>query len=202
MKPAPFSIPCFIVLFTAILLGLAVFGSSDLQAQATEKEETVVADIGTAPDQAAIDNLQKFLVGSKWKGTFTMKNREGMLEPEAYEIVSAKKEPKGDNWVLVSRIKYMKRDVKVPVPLSIMWLDRTPVIVLDQITIPGMGTFDARVIIRKGMYAGTWAHGEMGGHMFGDITKAEQKSEKGAAKNEEDVKDADDGKTPSAASSK
>ena len=35
-----------------------------------------------------------------------------------------------------------------------------------------MGTFDSRVIIRKGMYAGTWAHGKVGGHMFGKITTA------------------------------
>ena len=66
----------------------------------------------------------------------------------------------------------MKKDVKVPVGLLIKWIDRTPVIVLDQVTIPGMGTFDARVLIRKGMYAGTWAHGEVGGHLFGNITTA------------------------------
>lgn len=129
-------------------------------------------DIGSAPDQKAIDNLTTFLVGSKWNGTFTMRDRGDKLHTEEYEIVSAEKEATGDEWILVAKIKYMKKDVKVPVGLSIKWIDRTPVIVLDQVTIPGMGTFDSRVIIRKGMYAGTWAHGKIGGHMFGEVTTA------------------------------
>lgn len=129
-------------------------------------------DIGSAPDQKAIDNLKKYMVGSKWNGTFTMKDSGDKLHTEEYEIVSAEKEPTGDEWLLVAKIRYMKKDVKVPVGLSIKWIDRTPVIVLDQVAIPGMGTFDSRVIIRKGMYAGTWAHGKIGGHMFGKITTA------------------------------
>ena len=142
------------------------------QEKNTDKEDAVATDIGTAPDQKALDNLKKFLVGSKWNGTFTMKSSGDKLHTEEYEIVSADKEPTGDEWILVAKIKYMKKDVKVPVGLSIKWIDRTPVIVLDQVTIPGMGTFDSRVIIRKGMYAGTWAHGEVGGHLFGTITTA------------------------------
>ena len=135
----------------------------------TEEEAT---DIGSAPDQKALDNLKKFLVGSKWKGTFTMRGTDDKLHGEEYEITSADKEPTGDNWTLMTRIQYMKKDFKVAVPLSIRWIDRTPVIVLDQVTLPGAGTFDARVIIRKGMYAGTWAHGDIGGHLFGEITTA------------------------------
>ena len=142
---------------------------------AAQKSETVeeATDLGSAPDQKALDNLQKFLAGSKWNGTFTMRQTEGKLHTEEYEVISAEREPTGDNWVLMSRIKYMKKDYKIAVPLSIKWIDRTPVIVMDQVTLPGAGTFDARVIIRKGMYAGTWAHGKIGGHLFGEITTAE-----------------------------
>jgi hypothetical protein len=42
---------------------------------------------------------------------------------------------------------------------------------LDNVAIPGLGTFDARVIIDGNRYAGTWTHGEVGGHMFGKIEK-------------------------------
>jgi hypothetical protein len=46
------------------------------------------------------------------------------------------------------------------------------VITVDQAFFPGFGKFDARVLIRKGQYAGTWAHsGGVGGHMFGKIEK-------------------------------
>lgn len=161
---------------------LAVFllatGSLHAQQETTETTEPVEAtDIGSAPDQKAIDNLTKFLVGSTWKGTFTMRGTDGKLNPEAYQIVKAEKEPTGDEWLLVAKIKYLEKDVKVPIGLSIKWVDRTPVIVLDQVPIPGMGTFDARVIIRKGMYAGTWAHhGKKSGHLFGEITTAAAKA--------------------------
>ena len=137
-------------------------------------------DLGTAPDQAAIDNLKKFLTGSKWNGTFTILGKGDSKHAEEYEIVSAEKE-EGDQWVLLARIKYLKKETKVPVPIKIQWLNRTPVIVLDSLTIPGMGTFDARVLIRKGMYAGTWAHGEVRGHMFGEIKAAKDSKKKADA---------------------
>jgi len=163
------------------LLVLCFVATNSLHAQETaETAEPATAeatDIGSAPDQKALDNLQKFLVGSTWKGTFTIRGTEGKLNPEAYEIVKAEREPTGDEWLLVAKIKYLKKDVKVPVGLLIKWVDRTPMIVLDQVTIPGMGTFDARVVIRKGLYAGTWAHGEKGGHLFGEITTAKAAKE-------------------------
>lgn len=156
--------------------------------QETQTKAVEKSDIGSAPDQKALDNLKKFLTGSKWKGTFTMRASGDKLNTEEYGISSAEKEPTGDQWVLMASIKYMDKDIKVPVPLEIKWIDRTPVIVLDQVTLPAMGTFDARVIIRKGMYAGTWAHGEVGGHMFGNITSGAEAKKKEAEKSTEPEK--------------
>ncbi len=167
-----------IAIFFSLQTQFAFAQESESQPSTKSNEVVEATDIGTAPDQKAIDNLKKFLAGSKWNGTFTMTGKGDKLHTEEYEIVSAEKEPTGDEWVLIAKIKYMKKDVKVPVPLSIKWLDRTPIIVVDQMTIPGMGTFDSRVIIRKGMYAGTWAHGKVGGHLFGDITTAAAAAEK------------------------
>ena len=177
------SVLLLLVLFSSVSSPTCPWAPDAVVAQQTESSTTPVAeaeatDIGSAPDQKAIDNLERFLVGSSWKGTFTITGQTEKLIPEAYEIVSAEKEPTGDEWMLVAKIKYGKKDVKVPVGLSIKWVDRTPMIVLDQVPIPGMGTFDARVIIRRGMYAGTWAHGEKGGHLFGEITTAASKDEK------------------------
>jgi len=53
-----------------------------------------------------------------------------------------------------------------------LWSGNTPVITLDNLWIPGMGTFSARVLIHQGRYAGTWSHGDKGGHLFGRIEKA------------------------------
>ena len=48
----------------------------------------------------------------------------------------------------------------------------TPVITLTELTIPALGTFSARVVIDNGKYAGTWTHGDVGGHMFGVIRRS------------------------------
>ena len=47
-------------------------------------------------------------------------------------------------------------------------------ITLTRIAIPGLGTFSSRVVIYDGMYAGTWQHGDVGGHLYGTISRAEE----------------------------
>jgi hypothetical protein len=79
--------------------------------------------------------------------------------------------PKGDYWLFNTRIKYGKNDVQVPLPLEVKWAGTTPMITLTDFTVPGLGTFSARVVIYRNKYAGTWSHGEVGGHLFGTIEK-------------------------------
>jgi hypothetical protein len=59
----------------------------------------------------------------------------------------------------------------VPIDLKILWSGNTPVITLDNLWIPGMGKFSARVLIHDGRYSGTWSHDAIGGHLFGKIVK-------------------------------
>jgi hypothetical protein len=80
-----------------------------------------------------------------------------------------KKGDEGDLWVITARIKYGNVDLSVPVPVEVKWAGKTPVITLDNITIPGLGTFSSRVVLDQGKYAGTWTHDKVGGHMFGKI---------------------------------
>ncbi len=49
---------------------------------------------------------------------------------------------------------------------------------LTDLTIPGLGTFTARVLFYEDRYAGTWQHGKVGGHMFGKIQPAEKSQDK------------------------
>ncbi len=76
------------------------------------------------------------------------------LKEEKYEIKSAKKMPEGNAWTIAARIQYAKYDVTVPLVLNIEWAGNTPVLTLDQFTIPGMGTFDARVIFHDASTSG------------------------------------------------
>jgi hypothetical protein len=88
--------------------------------------------------------------------------------------------PEGDVWLIKARVKYGDKDVTVPMPLEIKWAGDTPIITLTDFTIPGLGTFTSRVVIYENRYAGTWQHGQVGGHLFGRLEKV--KDEKAEAK--------------------
>ncbi len=62
--------------------------------------------------------------------------------------------------------------IKVPVE----WAGKTPVICVTDLEIPlvGTGKFGARVLFDGDMYAGTWSHDAVGGHMFGRIVREEK----------------------------
>jgi hypothetical protein len=40
------------------------------------------------------------------------------------------------------------------------------------LSIPGLGTYTARVLIYRGQYAGTWSGGDHGGELWGRIEKS------------------------------
>jgi len=123
------------------------------------------------PTPAELDAEFKQLVTNvKLVGNFTIDGRgPGDLQREEYVITGAIKLGAGDLWALTSRIKYGDVDLTVPVPVRVKWAGRTPVITVDAVTIPGLGTFSARVLLDKTRYAGTWSHDDKGGHLFGAI---------------------------------
>lgn len=114
--------------------------------------------------------LANYLSGKKFVGRFTV-DGSGDFEPkvEEYEIRSCEKLPQDDLYRLNARIKYGKVDQEVPLEIKILFAGETPVITLDSMWIPGMGTFDARVLIRRDRYSGTWKHDSKGGHLFGKL---------------------------------
>jgi hypothetical protein len=117
------------------------------------------------------------LTNVKLIGSFTVSGKESEApKDEEYTITSALKLPEPDLWLLKARIKYGKTDQTVPIPLEIKWAGDTPVITLTNLEIPGLGTFTSRVVIYDGRYAGTWQHGDVGGHLFGRIEKLPQDS--------------------------
>lgn len=128
------------------------------------------------PGVAMNDAEQAFsdsLAGAVLTGRFTVDGDPSAPKEERYEIVAATKVGEHD-WVIVARIKYGPNDVRVPVPVKIHWADDTPVLSLTDLAIPGLGTFTSRVMFYDGRYAGTWQHGDKGGHLFGTFSKPEQ----------------------------
>jgi hypothetical protein len=154
------------------LLSLAV-GLPDRPLVAQEStQEAPVDGLGeeVLPEEVRYQRLTKMLTNVKLVGHFTIDGKPLKdLQEEAYEIKSAKKLPDGDLWMLICRIQYGGKDVSLPLALPIQWSGNTPVISLEKFTIPGMGTFSARVVLHDGKYAGTWSHDAVGGHLFGRI---------------------------------
>jgi hypothetical protein len=113
-------------------------------------------------------------------GSFTV-NRGGetRVREEKYTIASVSK-VSGEIWVFQARIQYGDHDVTVPVPVKLLWAGDTPVVSLTDATIPGLGTFTARVLFYRDSYAGFWQHGEVSGNQFGRIIRGgEQSAEPG-----------------------
>lgn len=101
-------------------------------------------------------------------GKFSVEGSDKQPQVERYEIKTATK-MRGNIWLFTTRIKYGKVDTTLPIPVTLLWAGDTPMVSLTNATIPGMGTFSARVLFYGNRYAGTWQHGKKGGHMWGLI---------------------------------
>jgi hypothetical protein len=134
-----------------------------------EGDKTLLAADQPA-NQALLDKFQHLLTGAKLTGMFTVDGQPlDKLTSEQYDIEKVEKQTEDDWWLITARIKYGGKDFVLPVPVEVKWAGTTPVITLDKVTLPGYGTFSARVVFHGERYAGTWQHDDKGGHLFGKI---------------------------------
>ena len=105
-------------------------------------------------------------------GTYTQQEQRKEPERERYTIYCVKKIPGQEHlWRFDVRLQFGTVNLRLPLPLTVRWAGDTPMIVLDNYKIPGLGSFSAKVLFDKTRYAGTWQHGSEGGHLFGEIVK-------------------------------
>ncbi len=98
------------------------------------------------------------------------KDKMSPPRPEKYTIDGVEKVD-GDKWVIRSRIQFEDVDVAMPLHLDVVWAGDTPVITVDKVGIPGVGTYSARVMIYGNFYSGTWFGDGYGGVLSGQIVK-------------------------------
>ena len=110
------------------------------------------------------------MAGVTLVGHSTRTNREGLSKEERY-IIEKVTHLTGDTWLFQTRLKYDDRDIPVPFPVTVKWAGDTPVITLTDLSIPGVGTYTARVVLYRDQYAGTWSAKSVGGQLFGRIVK-------------------------------
>lgn len=163
----------------AVLLGV-LFRTSQAVSQSAPAASQPRAAATTRPDADALRRtFKESLTGVTLTGTWRMHRGPrpvdrptlGEARPETYRIVSADHED-GDRWIIRARIQFDEADVTLPLRVRVVWADDTPVITVDELNVPGIGVYSARVMIYRGYYCGTWFGTGYGGVMSGEIVRA------------------------------
>ncbi len=113
-------------------------------------------------------NFAAMMKGVTLVGRSSRTKDDKVIGEEKYVIESVSKLT-GDTWLMKARLQYGGHDIPIPVPVVIKWAGDTPVIELTDLSIPGMGTFTARILLYRDQYAGTWSAKDHGGTIFGKI---------------------------------
>ena len=160
-----------------LTLGLPTFAEDKKESTPTEKPKDA-APAATKP-KLTQEELEAKFKATLTKATFTGRwcaLKDGELGPEKedkYTILGVSKLG-GAVWVINARIQYGKKDITAPIPVQVKWAGDTAVIIVDDVGVPGSGTYSARVMIYNNTYAGTWSGGDHGGLMSGVITNEKE----------------------------
>ncbi len=131
--------------------------------------------IGSVVDPASLnDSERQFMERMRdvsLVGSFTVAGREDRTpRPDRYDISSVEKV--GDDlWRFNAKMDCCGVSGAIPVVVPMRWSGDTPMIMMTDTALPGLGTFTVRLFFSNDRYAGTWQHGERGGHMSGRIEK-------------------------------
>ena len=131
--------------------------------------------IGPAVPRGSLTDLEREFAQrmdrSTLVGYFTVDGREDRpLRPDRYDLAGVEKI--GENlWRFNTRMRHDDVDMTVPIAVPLQWVGDTPMIVMTDTSVPGLGTFTCRVFFYGNRYAGTWQNGPVGGHLFGRIEK-------------------------------
>jgi hypothetical protein len=88
---------------------------------------------------------------------------------DKYNIVSAVK-GKGDNWIVNAGLKYRDKEIVLPIPVQMKFAGDVAILEVNNLGIPGGGTYSARLLIYERTYSGTWKGPRGGGMLYGTIT--------------------------------
>jgi hypothetical protein len=166
-----------LLLLAPLLVGLGgVADPEEAKEDKREKTGTQEALPLTDLEKKFRDALTNVVLSGKWR--LVEEGKLGGESDEKYTISSATKVG-ADLWMIVARIQYGEKDVKLPVPVKVYWAGDTPVISVTKAVIPFLGTYTARVMIYGGYYTGTWSGPGHGGFMSGLLVHGDEKKKDG-----------------------
>ena len=135
--------------------------------------------IGSVVDPASLNDAERQFTERmrdvSLVGSFTVAGREDRTpRPDRYDIFSVEKVGT-DLWRFNAKMDCCGvNGATLPIVVPMRWSGDTPVIMMTDTSIPGVGTFTVRVFFYGDRYSGTWQHGEIGGHMSGRLEKRGQ----------------------------
>jgi len=173
---------CCFGMFLLAVSGFLIQGAEAEPAAGSPAAASATKNAKASANQAEREvAFAKILSGATLEGNFTStgKGNDGKkLSSDKYTLGEVKK-VQGNYWMIPARIQYGDKDMTIPLMLPVQWAGDTPVIVVDDVGLPGFGSVSARVMFFADHYAGYWKHGEHGGHLFGTITRDEKEKEGG-----------------------
>ena len=157
------------VTILAVAAALAIFAGGWLVGR---------SGIGSVVDLASLNDAERQFVERmrdvNLVGSFTVAGREDRTpSPDRYGIKSVEKIG-NDLWRFNAEMHCCGVDGAVPVVVPLRWVGDTPMIMMTDTSLPGIGTFTVRLFFYGDHYSGTWQHGEAGGHMSGRIEKQKE----------------------------
>jgi hypothetical protein len=131
--------------------------------------------LGAAVDPASLTEAERQFTermrNASLVGTFTVDGRDREAKPDRYDISSVEKVG-DDQWRFNAKMDCCGVNGRtLPIVVPMRWVGDTPVILMTDTSLPGIGTFTVRLLFHGDRYAGTWQHGDVGGHMSGRIEK-------------------------------
>ena len=148
---------------TLLIIGLVAASAPGLHAE----------DSGKAPAPNAADREKQFserLSRSRMIGFYSVIGQEGPPKQDEYTLGAVEKKD-GDTWQFEANIQFGKSTMNVPLQIPVLWAGDTPVISVTNFSIPGLGTYTARVLFHGDQYAGTWSSDKHGGYLWGRLEK-------------------------------
>jgi hypothetical protein len=136
--------------------------------------------IGAVTDPASLTDAERQFVEGMHEvslvGSFTVAGREDRAPTaDRYDISSVEKIGR-DLWRFNARMRCCGLEGRsIPVVVPMRFSGDTPMIMMTDTSIPGVGTFTVRLFFYNDLYAGTWQHGQIGGQMGGRIEKRADK---------------------------
>ena len=130
--------------------------------------------LGSSVNPASLNDLERQFTERmrdvSLVGAYTVAAGDRPARADRYDIASVEKV--GDNlWRFNANMQCCGVNGNIPVVVPLRWIGDTPMIMMTDTTLPGLGTFTVRLFFYGDRYAGTSQHGNAGGLMSGRVEK-------------------------------